>query len=325
MKERLFPFGRGLVHAYWAPNFYALYSLMDLGLCAVSRKFLSHQDPHPQQWAETTREWLFPRAATWCGRTSVNTKGIVGLSVEDAGLMESAPTHAVLPSLTPLLSNILVLVSFAVFLAAFVAKSFKSPQRHRSYRSVVQYLASAPGLCDLCFLSAASFFLLSWHVHEKAVLNLYIPLAAKSLLALSRSTGNPLAEGEESQRRRREFESKLFLFCSSLWTSPTVFPLLFHDTENQLKYTLYGLYAVVGVVGLGVQDVVGRLLLGDQTMKNRRRRLLWMSVLLLGCSLAVDLLTVPFGFLPFLALSCCGAIAVHWLVLDFVRRGPAEE
>ena len=37
MIERLFPFGRGLVHSYWAPNFWALYSGLDRFLGTIIR------------------------------------------------------------------------------------------------------------------------------------------------------------------------------------------------------------------------------------------------------------------------------------------------
>ncbi|MCO5593393.1 hypothetical protein L7F22_047406 [Adiantum nelumboides] len=77
--RRLFPFGRGLCHAYWAPNFWALYNASDKMLFYISRKFGFH----------VIKE------------KAVMTGGLVG----------DSKVHAILPQITPGISLLLVLLA----------------------------------------------------------------------------------------------------------------------------------------------------------------------------------------------------------------------
>ncbi|GAB2232354.1 hypothetical protein Droror1_Dr00011386 [Drosera rotundifolia] len=101
--HRMFPFGRGLCHAYWAPNFWVFYILSDKALAFVLRRLgLS-----------------IPRVE------SSFTGGLVG---------DSSP-FAVLPKVTPLVTFALVLLA----LFPCLIKAWKNPQP----RNVTRWIAYA--------------------------------------------------------------------------------------------------------------------------------------------------------------------------------------
>eukprot|EP00756_Hemistasia_phaeocysticola_P010561 Hpha_TRINITY_DN15029_c5_g20::TRINITY_DN15029_c5_g20_i1::g.125635::m.125635/K03849/ALG8; alpha-1,3-glucosyltransferase len=184
LAARLFPWGRGLCHAYWAPNFYALYNAADLAAAKVL-------GVPPTE--------------------SVNTRGLVDRHVAGAA------THAVLPSITPLKAALLTL-------GAFVATTLLPLSRRPPSKGSTAPRLQSSELCWLCALSAAAFFTFSWHVHEKAVLMVLLPLAL-------------LGEKELHPMGEQAVWTLQTVACLSLW------PLLFRLEELPIKAGLTLAYA----------------------------------------------------------------------------------
>ncbi|ONK71805.1 uncharacterized protein A4U43_C04F12580 [Asparagus officinalis] len=101
--RRLFPFGRGLCHAYWAPNFWVFYIVLDKVLAFV--------------FAKLGFTIQMPKASF--------TGGLVG---------DSSP-FAVLPQVTPIITFLLVVLAMAPCLV----KAFLKPQP----RSIIRWVAYA--------------------------------------------------------------------------------------------------------------------------------------------------------------------------------------
>ncbi|KAF4350501.1 hypothetical protein F8388_014962 [Cannabis sativa] len=98
--SRMFPFGRGLCHAYWAPNFWVLYIILDKGLAFFLRKLgFNIQTP-----------------------TASFTGGVVG---------DSSP-FAVLPRITPLTTFLMVLLA----LCPCLIQVWRNPQPKKITRWV---------------------------------------------------------------------------------------------------------------------------------------------------------------------------------------------
>jgi hypothetical protein len=225
MVERMFPFGRGLCHSFWAPNAYPILNVIDRLACKYMT--MQHRSKGDHEWK--------------CPESSTNTRGIVGLhntakALDDPENIKAAqfatlPSHSIIGDVTPFVSNCLVLTCFIVGLtrhqfrfSSGVAeqssdtatesdakkeskgksgaapqspptpaekKSSASPTRN-PYR---EGLTNLRALLWLLFASSGSFFLFGFHVHEKAILTVLFPIFLLAMLAM--------AEYVETQRHLR--------------------------------------------------------------------------------------------------------------------------
>ncbi len=147
---RLFPFSRGLTHAYWAPNFWAVYSIVD--------RVLSQLSLHVPLFSEIMQRFNFPQFNKQLilakqASMDTNTKGLV----QDV-------YFTILPNIQPKFTFMLTL--FYQILA--VVLLFVNPTFNRFLGSLT-----------LCGFAS---FLFGWHVHEKAIMLVIVPF---SFLALN--------------------------------------------------------------------------------------------------------------------------------------------
>lgn len=140
----MFPFKRGLCHAYWAPNFWALYNAADLGVSKI----------------------LSP------ARISTYTGGLV-----------QEFKHLSLPSILPVMTFFLTAVTMVPCLAKLYALSYsRYGCDYFKFLIILKNVIlfnrkeSPKHLIRTIVLCAATSFMFGWHVHEKAILMVLVPL-----------------------------------------------------------------------------------------------------------------------------------------------------
>ncbi|KAJ1526081.1 hypothetical protein ONE63_009246 [Megalurothrips usitatus] len=177
--SRLFPFKRGLSHAYWAPNFWALYNTADKFATIAGHKY--------------------------------NLVNVTSSATMTGGLVQEFE-HTVLPSISPRLTFLLTLLSIVPALV----KLWLSPGNPLHF---VRCLV----------LCACGSFMFGWHVHEKAVLMIIIPLTVLAVV----------------WRR----EAQIYLILSTVGHY-SLFPLLFTPFELPIKVSLLLIHAIYAFLNL---------------------------------------------------------------------------
>ncbi|CUM47904.1 Dolichyl pyrophosphate Glc1Man9GlcNAc2 alpha-1,3-glucosyltransferase [Debaryomyces fabryi] len=139
--ERLFPFNRGLTHAYWAPNVWAIYSAIDRLLIQIYYRI-------PFSRPILLKIFKFNPQYLWDSKlVNKTTRGLIG-DVE----------FLILPTITSQLTFFLTLFYQVMALIPL----FLQPTFRRFMGSLT-----------LCGFAS---FLFGWHVHEKAVLVIIFPM-----------------------------------------------------------------------------------------------------------------------------------------------------
>jgi alpha-1,3-glucosyltransferase len=145
--SRLFPFTRGLNHAYWAPNAWAL-------LTAADRVLLQCQWMHAIFLPYPCLYAVIVDAQRFGASFSVNSSGV---SSSSRGLVGDT-SFAVLPNVRPMHTFLITII----FQSVFLVKLWRTPT-HRSFLTAL----------TLCGYTS---FMFGWHVHEKAILLVLVPL-----------------------------------------------------------------------------------------------------------------------------------------------------
>ncbi|KAL5460562.1 hypothetical protein EMCRGX_G034014 [Ephydatia muelleri] len=173
--SRLFPFKRGLCHAYWAPNFWALYNLLDKLLTSLGTRFGLVSSSGP-------------------GLTS----GLIGEQY-----------HQALPSISPLAAMAIT----ALTMMPCLVKLWLRPTPRDFLKALI--------------LCAYSSFLFGWHVHEKAIMMVTLPMCFLVV------------------QDHRYFNTFLLISTSG---HISLFPLLFQPAETPIKVCLFSAYSMMTFV-----------------------------------------------------------------------------
>lgn len=200
---RLFPFDRGLLHAYWAANAWALAAGADVALSAVLKVIA----PRVEALLPTTTRTTATAAATKVSSFSSSLSSLA--ASEGSGLasgLVQQTRFAVLPTPTAGVSALCVLLAQAPALLAALRSGFvsasssssaassvaASPKARRKSSSTPSFAAAA----QYCLLCA---FVWGYHVHEKAIL---------PVLAISAWRAFPVENGDDGEEEGDEEEGE---------------------------------------------------------------------------------------------------------------------
>lgn len=162
--SRLFPFTRGLNHAFWAPNVWALVTAAD----RVLLRCMYTTFPSAEH---TITQFLFTDIKHMGAEIVINAPGVVSTS---RGLVGDT-IFAVLPNIKPI-HTFVITILFQSVSDQWILLNTGSPQVQQLFLIKLWFSPTYKSFLTALTLCGYTSFLFGWHVHEKAVLLVLVPM-----------------------------------------------------------------------------------------------------------------------------------------------------
>lgn len=204
--KRLFPFKRGLLHAYWAPNFWALYSFADKVLFTFLTKFkLTNTGINTNDVEKNSNENLLIK----------NNQSSLGLNKDIS--------FDILPDISTKFANMLIITLSLIFIFKSLIwdKYEKDIKKQKSI--FIKYLIS----------SSIIFFNFGFQVHEKAFIKISLLYIISYIYDLNQ---------RESEKQSENIEKEKENEISNNNRDNPLFPTVLEKLQLNL-YILVGIFA----------------------------------------------------------------------------------